>query len=100
VEVEGDHTICVALQSADTMSCTPVPYAERVIHAASDELNLIKLQGTQRPSVTLNAANLFTRLKIPYASGTVIRAGDENRKGEMKKSFAELHTHNTVGVPL
>jgi hypothetical protein len=71
-----------------------------VVHAASDKLNLVELQSTQRPSVTFDAANLLTSLKVPYASGAVIRAGDENREGKVRKSFAELQAHNTVGVPL
>lgn len=90
----------MALQSADTISSAPIPDTKRVIHATSDKLNLIELQSTQCPSVTLDATNLFTSLKVPYASGAVIRTGDENREGKVRKSFAELHAHDTVGVPL
>jgi hypothetical protein len=50
--------------------------------------------------MTLDAASLFTSLKVPYASGAVIRTGDENMGEKVRKSFAELQTHNTVGVPL
>jgi hypothetical protein len=50
--------------------------------------------------VTLDGANLFTGLKIPYACSAVIRTCDENREGEVREGFAELHAHNTVGVPL
>lgn len=100
VKVEADHTLCVAVERADTFPCAPVPNAKRVVHAGSDKLNLIELQSTQRPGVTLETTNLFTSLKIPYPSRAVKGPRDEDGKWEMRKRLAELQAHDAIGMPL
>jgi len=90
----------VTFQGADTFPRAPVPDTEGVVHASGDKLNLITLQRTQPPGVTLEATDLLTSLKIPYASCAIIRTRDENRERKVRKCFAELEAHDTIGVAL
>jgi hypothetical protein len=55
-----------------------------VVHAAGDELDFIKLEGSQGSSVTSEAADFFTGLEIPYASSAVVRTGDKDRKWQVR----------------
>jgi hypothetical protein len=69
-----------------------------VIHAACDELNLIKLKGTQGATMTPKATHFHPVFEVPYAGSTVIRTRYEDRKGKVGKGFTELEAQDAIGV--
>lgn len=77
----------MAGEGPDTLAASPIPDLDGVVHATSDELDLVKLESADGPGMTPKAVQLDTGLHIPHAHSTIIGAGDENRKGGMLEGF-------------
>lgn len=68
----------------------PVPYLDRVVHAPSDEFDVVELESANSPGVAFEAMEFLTSLEVPDAGSAVVRSSDEDGEGRGSEGFVEL----------
>src|ERR1700685_1984906 len=66
IVVETNNAFRMPFQCTYTLARPPVPYADCMIHAAGDQLHLIKLQRPDSACVAFQTRHLHPSLKVPY----------------------------------
>lgn len=90
----------MALENAQTFTCTPIPDPNRAVHSASEEEALIELESPDRSGVAPEHAETVTSIQIPDSDCLIVRASNKDGVRGGGEGSVILKTHDTVFVAL